>query len=72
VEIRRRVLRWIRRGKSLSVDNLFVFVIIMATFAVPREHQRRVPTFGIIAALALRAAFIALGRPGCRCCPSRF
>jgi len=47
--------------KSLSVDNLFVFVIIMATFAVPREHQQRVLIVGIIAALALRAVFIALG-----------
>ncbi|MEU0008065.1 TerC family protein [Streptomyces sp. NPDC006314] len=47
--------------KSLSVDNLFVFVIIMSTFAVPREHQQRVLTFGIIAALVLRAVFIALG-----------
>jgi tellurite resistance protein TerC len=47
--------------KSLSVDNLFVFVIIMATFAVPAEHQQRVLTFGIIAALVLRAIFIALG-----------
>ena len=47
--------------KSLSVDNLFVFVIIMATFAVPAEHQQRVLTFGIIAALALRAVFIAVG-----------
>lgn len=47
--------------KSLSVDNLFVFVIIMTTFAVPREHQQRVLIFGIIAALALRAIFIALG-----------
>jgi TerC family integral membrane protein len=47
--------------KSLSIDNLFVFVIIMATFAVPREHQQRVLTFGIIGALALRAVFIALG-----------
>jgi tellurite resistance protein TerC len=47
--------------KSLSVDNLFVFVIIMATFAVPREHQQRVLVFGIIAALALRAVFIAVG-----------
>jgi len=47
--------------KSLSVDNLFVFVIIMATFAVPSEHQQRVLIFGIIAALALRAVFIALG-----------
>src|SRR3712207_3096800 len=47
--------------KSLSVDNLFVFVIIMTTFAVPSEHQQRVLTFGILAALVLRAIFIALG-----------
>src|SRR4051794_3485633 len=47
--------------KSLSVDNLFVFVVIMATFAVPPEHQQRVLTFGIMAALVLRAIFIALG-----------
>ena len=47
--------------KSLSVDNLFVFVVIMATFAVPPEHQQRVLTFGILAALVMRAIFIALG-----------
>ena len=47
--------------KSLSADNLFVFVIIMATFAVPREHQQRVLIFGIIASLALRGVFIAVG-----------
>ena len=47
--------------KSLSVDNLFVFVVIMSTFAVPAEHQQRVLTFGILAALVLRAIFIALG-----------
>jgi tellurite resistance protein TerC len=47
--------------KSLSVDNLFVFVIIMSTFAVPDEHQQKVLTFGIIAALLLRVVFIALG-----------
>ena len=47
--------------KSLSVDNLFVFVIIMTTFAVPPEHQQRVLIFGIVAALILRAIFIALG-----------
>jgi tellurite resistance protein TerC len=47
--------------KSLSVDNLFVFVIIMATFAVPAEHQHKVLTFGIILALVMRAIFIALG-----------
>ncbi|SDW76540.1 tellurite resistance protein TerC [Amycolatopsis xylanica] len=47
--------------KSLSVDNLFVFVIIMSTFAVPEEHQHKVLTFGIIAALIMRGIFIALG-----------
>ncbi|MGH3282055.1 MAG: TerC family protein [Trebonia sp.] len=47
--------------KSLSADNLFVFVIIMSAFAVPREHQQRVLIFGIAASLCLRAAFIAVG-----------
>jgi tellurite resistance protein TerC len=47
--------------KSLSVDNLFVFVIIMATFAVPEEHQHKVLTFGIVLALIMRAIFIAVG-----------
>lgn len=47
--------------KSLSIDNLFVFVIIMSSFAVPIEHQQRVLTIGILAALLLRAVFIALG-----------
>ncbi|MBB2989706.1 tellurite resistance protein TerC [Mycolicibacterium iranicum] len=47
--------------KSLSVDNLFVFVIIMTTFAVPEEHQHKVLTFGIILALIMRAIFIAVG-----------
>jgi tellurite resistance protein TerC len=47
--------------KSLSVDNLFVFVIIMTTFAVPADHQHKVLTFGIIVALILRAVFIVLG-----------
>src|SRR4051812_4177943 len=47
--------------KSLSVDNLFVFVIIMTTFAVPEEHQHKVLTFGIVLALLMRAVFIALG-----------
>jgi tellurite resistance protein TerC len=47
--------------KSLSVDNLFVFLVIMTTFAVPPASQRRVLTFGILAALILRAAFITIG-----------
>ena len=47
--------------KSLSVDNLFVFVIIMTTFAVPEKYQQEVLTFGIIIALVMRVIFIALG-----------
>ena len=47
--------------KSLSVDNLFVFVIIMTTFAVPQRHQQKVLTFGILLALIMRAVFIAVG-----------
>ncbi len=47
--------------KSLSVDNLFVFVIIMSTFAVPREHQQKVLIIGIVLALVLRVIFIILG-----------
>ncbi len=47
--------------KSLSVDNLFVFVIIMGAFAVPAAQQPKVLTIGIVIALALRGVFIALG-----------
>ncbi|HJT04883.1 MAG TPA: TerC/Alx family metal homeostasis membrane protein [Pseudonocardiaceae bacterium] len=47
--------------KSLSVDNLFVFVIIMTTFAAPEEHQHKVLTFGIVLALIMRTIFIAVG-----------
>jgi tellurite resistance protein TerC len=47
--------------KSLSVDNLFVFVIIMTTFAVPAEYQQKVLIFGIVTALVLRVIFILLG-----------
>ncbi len=47
--------------KSLSVDNLFVFVVIMSTFAVPQEHQQKALTFGIVMALVMRAIFIAVG-----------
>jgi tellurite resistance protein TerC len=47
--------------KSLSVDNLFVFVIIVSTFEVPAEHQQKVLTLGIALALILRGVFIALG-----------
>ncbi|MBO3093548.1 TerC family protein [Cellulomonas dongxiuzhuiae] len=46
---------------SLSVDNLFVFLLIMSSFAVPREQQQRVLMVGIIIALVLRAVFIVAG-----------
>lgn len=47
--------------KSLSVDNLFVFILLLSTFAVPRALQQRVLLFGILGALVLRGVFIALG-----------
>src|SRR5580693_4566652 len=47
--------------RSLSVDNLFVFVIILSTFAVPAEYQPRALGIGIALALVLRAIFIAVG-----------
>ncbi|ROR46230.1 TerC family protein [Kitasatospora cineracea] len=47
--------------KSLSVDNLFVFILIMGKFAVPRIYQQWVLMFGVIIALVLRAVFIAGG-----------
>lgn len=47
--------------KSLSVDNLFVFVLIMSSFAVPRVLQQKVLLFGIAVALVLRTALIVVG-----------
>src|SRR3954468_7379297 len=47
--------------KALSVDNLFVFLIIMTSFAVPRADQQKVLLFGIVFALIARTGFIALG-----------
>jgi tellurite resistance protein TerC len=47
--------------KSLSVDNLFIFVLIMAGFAVPRVLQQKVLLFGIAVALVLRTALILAG-----------
>lgn len=47
--------------KSLSVDNLFVFVIILAQFAVPSIYHQRVLLIGVILALVLRGIFIAVG-----------
>ena len=50
------VIEW-----SLSVDNLFVFLVIFSYFAVPAIHQHRVLFWGILGALVLRAGFIATG-----------
>jgi TerC family integral membrane protein len=47
--------------KSLSVDNLFVFMLLISAFAVPDELVQRVLLYGITGALVLRAIFIALG-----------
>ena len=47
--------------KALSVDNLFVFLIIMASFKVPRADQQKVLLFGIVFSLVARAGFIFLG-----------
>ncbi|MBZ6372275.1 MAG: TerC family protein [Microbacterium hominis] len=46
---------------SLSIDNLFVFVIIMGRFSVPRKYQQEVLMVGILIALVLRGIFILLG-----------
>lgn len=47
--------------KALSVDNLFVFLVIMASFKVPREDQQKVLLFGIVFALIARTGFIFAG-----------
>jgi tellurite resistance protein TerC len=46
---------------SLSIDNLFVFAVIFAYFAVPKETQPRVLMFGVLGALVFRGIFIAIG-----------
>ena len=47
--------------KALSVDNIFVFVVLFASFAVPKIYQHRVLFWGVIGALGMRAIFIGLG-----------
>ena len=49
---------------SLSVDNLFIFLIIMARFGVPRQYQQEALLVGIVLALVMRGIFIAVGRRG--------
>jgi len=48
--------------KSLSVDNLFVFLVLFRTFGVPAEFQHRVLAWGILGALIMRGVMIAVGR----------
>ncbi|MBK6721840.1 MAG: TerC family protein [Acidobacteria bacterium] len=47
--------------KSLSVDNIFIFVMVFAYFAIPTKYQHRVLFYGILGALVFRAIFIGLG-----------
>ena len=47
--------------KALSVDNIFVFVILFASFAVPKMYQHRVLFWGVLGAIIMRAIFIGLG-----------
>jgi tellurite resistance protein TerC len=47
--------------KALSVDNIFVFVVLFASFAVPKMYQHRVLFWGVLGALLMRAIFIGLG-----------
>jgi tellurite resistance protein TerC len=47
--------------KSLSVDNIFVFVMVFSYFAIPAKYQHRVLFYGILGALIFRAIFVALG-----------
>src|SRR6185436_11034153 len=47
--------------EALSVDNIFVFVILFASFAVPKIYQHRVLFWGVIGAIVMRAIFIGLG-----------
>jgi len=47
--------------KSLSVDNLFVILLIFSSFKIPEQHQHRVLFYGVLGAIILRAFFIILG-----------
>lgn len=47
--------------KSLSVDNIFIFVLVFRYFAVPQAYQHRILFYGVLGALVFRAIFIALG-----------
>src|SRR4030043_1720414 len=46
---------------SLSVDNIFIFVLVLTYFAIPSKYQHRILFYGILGALVFRAVFITLG-----------
>ena len=50
---------WIE--KSLSVDNLFVFILVFSFFKIPKEYQHRVLFYGVLGAIIFRAIFIFAG-----------
>ena len=56
-----RVFRRVRHREGVSVDNLFVFLMLIASFRVPREDQQKVLLFGIVFSLIARTGFIFLG-----------
>jgi len=47
--------------KSLSVDNMFVFLLVFTTLGIPHKYQHRVLSFGILSAIAMRIALILVG-----------
>ncbi len=47
--------------KSLSIDNLFLFIMVFSSFGIKQEYQRRILNYGIIGALILRLIFVLLG-----------
>ncbi len=47
--------------KSLSIDNLFLFILVFSSFAIKQEYQRRILNYGIVGALILRLIFVLLG-----------
>lgn len=47
--------------KSLSIDNLFLFIMVFSSFGIKQQHQRRILNYGIIGALILRLIFVLLG-----------
>ena len=51
--------------KSLSLDNVFVFLLVFAAFGIAGAERHRLLSYGIVLALVLRAVFIVAARPRC-------